>query len=904
MAESQIQDVGLYNASSPPLDPQAYPTLNDLVDVTAGLVVSKDGAQASLSGNTTAEAWYRLETQMNAATKKLGEVNDAISKEIKSLYDNLKGEAGDAFNEFTNDVLKKSQDLYNTLDTKKYGLMVGNIGHCIQWFANRWWEIIQKSDDDRTEAAFKVKVLAAAQAEAATTTADLQTVLNELKSEMDKVDDAAEKALIKDLQDLLGEMGRQYNARGQDLAPLYIAGGEQAKSSSGEETPTGQMTPRLKLADRTEGQPLEPTEQGERVNAGVAPGDTTEGQTDQGQSDSGQGANGPLDAAKKAADDAIEGVKAKTNDPEAQKALDDAKKAVDDAIDGVAGGETPGSETPGSETSGTPGAQSPGASSPGASPDTSALDAAKKAATDAIDGVKSGTTDPEAQKALDDAKKAAGDAIDGLAGGTGSGDTPGTGVPSGISPSQSGPSSSSPGSSSPRSKALDDAKKAAQDAIDGLAGGTTDPEAQKALDDAKKAVGDAIDGLGGDSGTDGALDKAKDKAQDAIDGVKDKTDDPAAKKALDAAKDAVGKAIDDIDGGASPKDALDKAGAAADKALDDALAKTTDPETKQALQDAKDAVDKAIGDIDPDKAGALGDAKDKALGALDDVKSGTTDPQAQQALDAAKDAVGKAIDGVDASGDGPAGEAIKDAGDAANKALDDALANTTDPEARQALQDAKDKVADAIDGLDPDKPSTTSSGPGAEDPEAKQALTDARGTVDKALDDMIGKETDPEAKQALQDARSAVDKAIDGIKPSSSGLDAMKDFLGGGSGSSGGGGGGIGGGPGASQSAAALPRAQFDTDVAQQRGYSPAGVQTVSGSPLSPALQGTPAMSSSGTPMSSGMPMGMGGMGGMGGGQQNNEREPQIWLQADKDAWTDDPDSRDDGVIGRPTTRT
>jgi hypothetical protein len=99
-----------------------------------------------------------------------------------------------------------------------------------------------------------------------------------------------------------------------------------------------------------------------------------------------------------------------------------------------------------------------------------------------------------------------------------------------------------------------------------------------------------------------------------------------------------------------------------------------------------------------------------------------------------------------------------------------------------------------------------------------------------------------------------------------------------------------------------LSRAQFATDVAAQRGMVTPGVQTMSGTPLSAATA-----ASAGTPMGmgmggGGMPMGMGGMGG-GGGQNNNEREPQIWLQADKDAWRDD-DSEDDGVIGRPTTRT
>jgi hypothetical protein len=139
---------------------------------------------------------------------------------------------------------------------------------------------------------------------------------------------------------------------------------------------------------------------------------------------------------------------------------------------------------------------------------------------------------------------------------------------------------------------------------------------------------------------------------------------------------------------------------------------------------------------------------------------------------------------------------------------------------------------------------------------------------------------------------------------------ALNDFLGGGGDSSGGGGGGGfgGGGGGGVDIPAGDPqsRAQFDTDVAQQRGFTPA-IQTVANpmGAMVPATQG--ALSSAGSPMGGGgMPMGMGGMGGMGGQQgQNNEREPQIWLQADKDAWTDDPEGEGDVVLGRGrTTRT
>jgi hypothetical protein len=47
-----------------------------------------------------------------------------------------------------------------------------------------------------------------------------------------------------------------------------------------------------------------------------------------------------------------------------------------------------------------------------------------------------------------------------------------------------------------------------------------------------------------------------------------------------------------------------------------------------------------------------------------------------------------------------------------------------------------------------------------------------------------------------------------------------------------------------------------------------------------------------------GMPMSPMGM-GQGMGQQNQEREPTIWLQADGGAWDDDDDTPDSNVLGR-----
>ncbi|MFE3785971.1 hypothetical protein ACFXPA_48245, partial [Amycolatopsis sp. NPDC059090] len=199
---------------------------------------------------------------------------------------------------------------------------------------------------------------------------------------------------------------------------------------------------------------------------------------------------------------------------------------------------------------------------------------------------------------------------------------------------------------------------------------------------------------------------------------------------------------------------------------------------------------------------------------------------------------------------------------------------------------------------------------------------------------IAGRSADPGVKAALGDAKGALDKAIDSVEhptqmafrsagvPSSA--SPLHDFLGGSSPAGdvaggpgggalapghGGGGGGGGGTPyhpavlssgpgGAAGGPSGQVPAQFDTDVAQQRGMSQAG-----GTPQQAALEpgGTPGggAGGQGAAQMGGMPMG-GGMGGMGGGgQQNKERDPQIWLQADKGAWSGDEHAPDSTVLGR-----
>ncbi|MEV0679410.1 hypothetical protein AB0I60_23090 [Actinosynnema sp. NPDC050436] len=934
MPDTEIQDVGLFNSSAPALAVEQYGTVAELTEVAAGLI-GRDGARVSLSGNPTAEAWYELEERVDAATKRLGDVNQAFQREIKSLQDSLKGEAGEAFGKYSTRVLKKSEDLYQSLVSRQYGTTIGNIGHAIQAFGAAWWDAVDRAEEVRVETLGALHAVATA-AIAAAEPEEIPAIVAKVKASMEEVQKASEENLVKHLQELLAGLGDQYANRGQDLSPLHIVGGRDVggdggkglggDKSGGEEKGKGKGKgkndqdggkgggkgggegggegggkddldlPGLKelgLDDLGKGGEGGDEGGGKGEGGGLGGlggglgGSGSDGGAGSGPG-SGKGGNkaGVLDKAKKAAEQAIDKISGGTTDPAAQKALGDAKKAVSDAIDGVKDDNLQHKVAPvptGSDGPGTGGSGLPGTTGKGAGGD--GLDAAKKAATDAIKGIADGTTDPEAQKALGDAKKAVGDAIDGIGAGLpGLGGVPGPGAPGPNAPGNrtspgvgtslgaggipgKAPTDKSPGSTprtvggdpaadaerQQRQKVLDDARKAAMDAIDGVADDTTAPAADKALDQAKKDAAKAIDALKGDmdgfTGKDDplskdplskgdplnkTLDQAKTKALDAIDGVADRTTDPEARKALDEAKKAVGKAID----------GLKSEGLGSDGLKSDLLAPTR-----------------------------------------------TTPPTL--------------------SG-GPEGEALREAQDHARKAIDDALTHTTDPEARKALEDAKAKVDDAL-GLD------------RVDPETRKVLDDAKHAADRTFDDLIRKSTDPEAKQALETAKDAVEKAIDGVR-SPGDESGMRDFL---TGRTGGLPPGLdldskvpaGGDSGGDRSVPTLPgavptsspgpdapgRARFDTDVAQQRGLvsaaSPAPVGLVpgtGGAPPTSHLATTPAaMQMGGMPMG-GMPMGGMPMGGMGGaGQQNPEREPQIWMQADKDAWTEDPEASGDPVLGR-----
>ncbi|WP_370942284.1 hypothetical protein AB5J62_24545 [Amycolatopsis sp. cg5] len=874
--------VGEYSSSSPALDTTQYGTIEALNGVVSDLVFNSDGSHASLSRATVAEAWYELEKDFNKATKRLGDINQEIAKEIKALKDSLAGEAGDALQKYATDILNESEELYNTLEGRKYGTAVGNVGHAIQAFAGGWWNIIENSDEKRKAADKALRAFAATEIALAKSVPAVNAIQTNLKSQLESMNNQADDALVKDLQGALSALGAQYNTRGGDFVPLKIINGLSKANDS-------------------------------RYTPGVgAPGPTTSGG---GTSGEGESKNPKLDD--------IPATTAEGGTPGEEGGGDGQSKDTTPALDrepvATEGGEGAGKQQayelddmPATSTAGgTPGGTSGGTSGGEDTASTAGLDSAKQAADQAIGGLTSPTGDTGAGTGGGSTGGAGTEG--GSAGGTGSG-----GVGTGLSPETQ--------------KGLDDAKAAAGQAIDGLSSQTDDPARQQALEEAKNAAGQAIDGLsdpsgaaaggvpaipttGGGAGSGGGTSPEDERRQQALADAKKAADD-----AIDGLTDPAGAAgggtpgIPTTGGGAgsgggtSPEDERRKQALAdAKKAAGDAIDDLTNPDGLPSTESGGPGGGEGAGDV------ALDKAKEAAGKSIDDLSKPDDSPERKEALEEAKKAAQKAIDDIGAANGDP--EAIQKAKDAAGAAIDDLTGKTDDPQAKQALQDAKEAADKAIG--DATKP---------EDPVRVQALEDAKSAADKAIDSLASDGT-PEEKAALAEAKAAVDKAID----SAGGPRELEDFLaadrvpvdslggagggapdlgggaggggvpdlGGGAGGGGmpdlggvGGGGGVGG---AGVPAVAEPAVagQFDTQPGQ-RG-APAGIP-VTASSAGASVDPTAGMGPGGMPMGAG---GMGG-GGAGAGQEGKEREPQIWLQADKGAWDDpDNDRPDSPVLGR-----
>ncbi|MEU3765000.1 large repetitive protein [Amycolatopsis keratiniphila] len=915
MSESTVRPtlVGQYAVPAPVLDPAYFSTLESLESAVSDLVNAADGSATT--------AWYELEKDIKAAEVALASVNEKFAKQIKAVGDALEGDTGEAFRKYATAILDTSEQVYDTLMGKQFGTNMGNIGRAIQNFVTTWWQLqkIGKEVYEQRVAALRAdtqrKIQAAeSTAEIAAHTANMATGLITIKTTSDD-------ALLKDLQNALGTLGSAYNARAADLVPLYISDGDTTTAAPQDsyQAQAGQPQPEQQQQQQTRPAylsgkpdqvdlPVSPqsgqtgdAEQQTPENATASPNDAELAsgvETSPEATPTGSALPGPVDAgltpatggadglggqgqaggvspeaqaalgdAKQAAGDAIDNLTSQTEDPARKEALQDAKEAAQGAIDGLTGG-APGDAT--GSPGGTEGTLDPGAGTGagggvggGLGSPMPGLADAKKAAGKAIDDLGKKTDNPKRQQALEDAKKAAEDAIDGLTG-----------------PEAPGALTGGPGEPT-----ADEAKEAVGGAIDDLAKPGDSEARQQALEDAKKAASDAVDGItGGGTGA-----EMQDAAGKAIDDLIGGTDDPERKAALEEAKNAASDAIDKM----TPPD-LGDAKQAAQDAIGD-LARPDDSEARQqALDDAKkaasDAVDGILGQDGTDPAAAadraqLLDAKEAAGKAIDDLIGDTADPDRKAALEDAKDAMGSAIDEMAAP---EHFQQVQDAKLAAQRAIDGLGTSSDDPQRQQALDAAKSAANDAIDRIN-DSPDLTG-------PEHDQALAQAREDAAKAIDGLARPDDTPAERQELADAKAAANRAIDAIGGTqggsgggSGGGSAMRDFLEPSAPGQGNVAGGAGAG-GAPATAGGPPPGKFDTQPLS------------AGAPVT--TQGGPPLSSvPGAGQQGGMPMGpMGGApmggGGAGGGQGEKEREPQIWIQAEQGAWGENDDSQNP-VLGK-----
>ena len=323
-------------------------------------------------------------------------------------------------------------------------------------------------------------------------------------------------------------------------------------------------------------------------------------------------------------------------------------------------------------------------------------------------------------------------------------------------------------------KAIDDALKAKNDAIDANNDLTAEEKA-KAKEDAK-AKADAAKRAIDNATTNAAVTQAKNDGATSVDSVNPTAEaKPAAKKAIDAALKAKNDAIDartdltDEEKTAAKADAKAKADAAK-QAIDNATtndaviqakndgATSVDsinptaqakPAAKKAIEDAlkakNDAIDARTGLTDEEKTAAKADAKAKADAAKTAIDNATTNAAVEQAkVDGAT-----SVDSVNptAQAKPAAKKAIEDALKAKNDAID-ARTDLTDEEKTAAKADAKakaDAAKTAIDNV------TTNAA-------VEQAKVDGATSVDSVNQTPVAK---PAAKKAIDDALKAKNDAID-----------------------------------------------------------------------------------------------------------------------------------------------
>ena len=433
--------------------------------------------------------------------------------------------------------------------------------------------------------------------------------------------------------------------------------------------------------------------------------------------------------------------------PAAKQAIDDALKAKNDAID--ANNDLTAEEKAKAKEN----AKAKADAAKQAIDNATTNDAVTQAKNDGATSVNSvnptAQAKPEAKKAIDDALKAKNDAID----------------------------ANNDLTAEEKAKAKEDAKAKADAAKTAIDNATTNdavtqaktdgvtsvnsvnptaqakPAAKKAIDDALKAKNDAIDANNDLTAEEKA--KAKEDAKAKADAAKTAIDNATTNDGVTQAKNDGATSVNSVNPTAQAKPAAKKAIDDALKAKNDAIDANNDltaEEKAKAKEDAKAKADAAKQAIDNATTNdAVTQAKTDGATSVDSVNpTAQAKPAAKQAID---DALKAKNDAIDANNDLTAEEKAKakeDAqakADAAKQAIDNATTN-------DAVTQAKNDGATSVDSVNPT--------PVAK-PAAKKAVDDALADKIKEIEanNNLTDEEKTAAKQEAQDKATAAKQAID-----------------------------------------------------------------------------------------------------------------------------------------------
>ena len=274
------------------------------------------------------------------------------------------------------------------------------------------------------------------------------------------------------------------------------------------------------------------------------------------------------------------------------------------------------------------------------------------------------------------------------------------------------------------------------------------PAAKKAIDDALKAKNDAIDANNDLTAEEKA--KAKEDAKAKADAAKTAIDNATTNAAVEQAKNDGATSVDSVNPTAQAKPAAKKAIDDALKAKNDAIDANNDltaEEKAKAKEDAKAKADAAKTAIDNATTNdAVTQAKNDGATSVDSVNpTPVAKPAAKKAID---DALKAKNDAIDANNDltaeekAKAKEDAKAKADAAKQAIDNATTN-------DAVTQAKNDGATSVDSVTPTAQAK---------PAAKKAIDDALKAKNDAIDANNDLTAEEKAK-AKEDAKAKADAA-------------------------------------------------------------------------------------------------------------------------------------------------